>query len=161
LDYKLGRLLKMWYNNIMKEAITYILTVSLIILAVFVAVDMAVDKIEMPVGSVNNGNEYNATSTAQNTVYGAFSANRAIKQSWGTLGSVVITGANTGIINFYNATTSDITARTGNTATSSLLIASIPASLAAGTYVFDLNFTDGLFLDLVSGNMPTTTITYR
>lgn len=113
------------------------------------------------VGSIIQSQEYVATSTAQNTVYGAFSNDRTIKSGRGSLGSVIVTGANTGILNFYDATTTDITARTGNKATTSLLMLSIPASLAAGTYVFDIGFNDGLMLELESGNMPTTTITYR
>lgn len=110
---------------------------------------------------VSQSNEYNATSTASNAVYGAITNDKLIKTGWGALGSVIITGANTGIVNFYNATTSDITKRTGNTATTSLLITSIPINLTAGTYVFDTIFTNGLLLELESGNMPTTTITYR
>lgn len=112
------------------------------------------------VGSVVQGNEYIATSTAANSVYGAsVTGSKLLKTGQGALGSVVVTGANTGIINFYNATTTNASARI--TATSTILIASIPASLAAGTYVFDASFTDGLYIDLVGGNMPTTTVTYR
>lgn len=114
----------------------------------------------LTVGSVVQGNEYVATSTAANSVYGAsVTASKLLKTGQGSLGSVVVTGANTGIVNFYNATTTDVTQRI--TATSTILIASIPASLAAGTYVFDATFTDGLYIDLVGGNMPTTTVTYR
>lgn len=111
-------------------------------------------------GSVSQASEYIATSTAANTVYGAtITGDTLIQTGPGTLGSVVITGANTGIINFYNATTTDATQRT--TATSTILLASIPASAAAGTYTFDVRYFDGLYVDIVGGNMPTTTITYR
>lgn len=110
-------------------------------------------------GSVSVGNDYVATSTAANSVYGAVTANRLVRTGPGTLGSVIITGANTGIINFYNATTTVLTQRA--TATSTILLASIPASAAAGTYTFDVQFSDGLFIELVSGIMPTSTITYR
>lgn len=112
-------------------------------------------------GSVSVSSEYVATSTAANTVYGGFTTGRLIKSGYGTLGQVTITGANTGIVNIYNATTTNVNLRAGNKATSTILIASIPASAAAGTYVFDAQFTDGLFLDLNSGIMPTTTVTYR
>ena len=105
--------------------------------------------------------DYNATSTAADAIYGAFTGDRVLKTSWGTFGSVVVTGANTGVVNFYNATTSDITKRTNNKATTTLLIASLPTSLVAGTYTFDAIFTSGLLLELENGIMPTTTILYR
>lgn len=109
----------------------------------------------------SEASDYIATSTAANSLYGAFTTGRRLKPGAGSFGSIVITGANTGIVNIYNATTTNINLRTGNKATSTILIASIPASTAAGTYVFDASYTDGLYIDLVSGSMPTTTITYR
>lgn len=113
-------------------------------------------------GSVSVTSEYIATSTAQSSAYGALiTGDKYLVTGKGTLGSVVILGANTGIINIYNATTSSILKRASTKATSTILIASIPASMAAGTYTFDVQFTDGLFIDLVSGIMPTTTVTYR
>ena len=116
-------------------------------------------------GSVEVSNEYLATSTAASGAYGAVTTGRVIKggitKASGTLGSVVVTGANTGVLNFYDATTTDVTLRTGNKATSTILLASIPTNMAAATYTFDVQFTDGLLLELVSGTMPTTTITYR
>lgn len=101
-------------------------------------------------GSIVEGQTYNATTTSAGGTYATVSGDKLLKTGVGSLGSVVITGANTGILNFYNGTT-----------TTGYLIASIPASAAAGTYVFDATFTTGLFVDLVSGSMPTTTITYR
>jgi len=114
------------------------------------------------VGSVAQYNDYMATSTAANSVYGAgITDDQLVKTGFGALGSVVVTGANTGVVNFYNATTSDITLRTNQTPTTTILIASMPASIAVGTYVFDATFTDGLLIELETGIMPTTTITYR
>ena len=107
------------------------------------------------------GNDYQATTTAGSSIYGSFTSGRLIKTGYGALGTVIITGANSGILNFYDATTTDITLRTGNKATSSILIASLPASLAAGDYVFDIALSTGLYVDLVSGTMPTSTIAYR
>ena len=113
-------------------------------------------------GSVNVTAEYTATSTAANAVYGAtITSSRVIRTGQGTLGSVVITGANTGVVNFYNATTSNVNLRTGNTPTSTILLANLPASMVAGTYTFDVVFTAGLYVDLISGAMPTSTVTYR
>ena len=112
--------------------------------------------------SIRVGDEMFATSTAASAVYGAtITGDTLIKTGTGALGSVIITGANTGIINFYNATTSNVSARTGNTATSTILLASFPASAAAGTYTFDVVYTTGLLVELESGLMATSTITYR
>lgn len=112
-------------------------------------------------GSTPDGaSDYLATSTAANNSAGAFTTSRTLKAGFGSFGSYIITGANTGTVNFYNATTSDVNKRTGQKATSTILIASFPASTAAGTYVFDAAFTDGLYLE-ITGSAPTSTVTYR
>ena len=111
-------------------------------------------------GSVYIGNEYYATSTSATAVYGAFTASRVIVSGPRAFGSVIITGANTGTLNFYNATTSDVSLRTGQKATSTILIASFPGSTAAGTYTFDVQVTDGLYIDIL-GLAATSTITFR
>lgn len=139
-----------------KTILTILVSIAVSLCVCFLLIDR-----EPVMQGVSQGNEYVATSTASSNNYGAFTNDQLLKAGWGTLGSVVITGANTGVINFYNASTSDITKRTGNKATTTLLIASMPASLTAGTYVFDAIFTNGLWLELESGSMPTTTILYR
>lgn len=112
-------------------------------------------------GSTIQGSDYQATTTANNTVYGSFSSSKLVKSGYGSLGSIIVTGASAGGINIYDATTTDITLR-GNKATNTILVASIPPSLAAGTYVFDVQLSTGLYVDLLAGGtMPTTTITYR
>lgn len=112
--------------------------------------------------SVSVTDEYMATSTATNAVYGAtVTGSSVIRTGTGSLGSFVITGANTGIINFYDATTTDINKRTGNKATSTILIANFPASVAAGVYTFDAVYSTALYIDLIAGNMATGTVTYR
>lgn len=113
-------------------------------------------------GSTLQGQEYMATSTAPSTAYGAtISTSRVIRTGSGSLASVIITGANTGIVNFYDATTTNVSLRTGQAATSTILLASLPASLVAGTYVFDVVYSNGLLIDIVSGSVPTSTISYR
>ena len=112
-------------------------------------------------GSTITGQDYMATSTAGSSIYGAKTTSEVIKVGFGSLNSVVITGANTGVFNFYNATTSNVNLRTGQKATSTILIASFPASATAQDYSFDVEFSDGLYLDLISGSLPTSTITYR
>lgn len=106
-------------------------------------------------GSVETGEEYLATTTfAQST------AIRTLKTGFGALGQVVITGDNTGTITIYNATTSDVSQRTGQKASSTIIIADFPASSPEGTYTFDAGFTDGLLV-VTSGAPATSTILYR
>ncbi len=114
-------------------------------------------------GSVDVASSYQATSTAANAVYGALTADALVRTGQGTLGSVVITGAGTGGINFFDATTTNVqTGRAAAMSTSTILIASIPPSAAAGTYTFDAEFTAGLFIDFEgAGVVPTTTVTWR
>lgn len=113
-------------------------------------------------GSVGVSDEYTATTTAASSVDGAtITGSKLVITGAGTLGSVVVTGANTGVFTLYDATTSNVNLRTGQKATSSIEIASFAASLVGGTYTFDTSFKDGLLINLVTGAMPTTTITYR
>lgn len=148
-----------------KIKINYFAVIAIGFLFLSLAIFLGWSNIQPVLGSTIQGNDYQATSTAPSTVYGAtITTSRSLFQNvsprQGALSSVVITGANTGIVNFYNATTSDVNLRTGQKATSTILIASLPASLAAGDYTFDVAFTDGLYID-VTGTIPTTTITYR
>lgn len=109
------------------------------------------------VASIPIGSSYNSTTTYSG--FGNLSlANHAIlKATQGTFGSVIITGANTGTMTIYDATTSNALIRT-NTATTTLAV--FPASIAAGTYTFDSNFFYGLMVDY-SGAVATSTITSR
>jgi len=108
------------------------------------------------------GQEYIATTTGQTAIYGnTITGTKLVKSGQGALGNIVITGANTGVVNIYDATTTSVLLRAPALATSSILVATLPASLAAGTYLFDHNVRYGVYLELVSGIMPTTTIHIR
>lgn len=135
------------------------LIVSFLIGVVFVLGSISVQK-QTVYGGAIVGQEHSATSTRQwnGTALGAVTS---LKQGYGSLNSVVITGAGAGVINFYDATTTDITKRTGGLATSSIFITSIPASAAAGDYIFDdVFFTRGLQMEII-GTAPTSTVTWR
>lgn len=108
--------------------------------------------------SVPMGGEYQGTTTQ--SAAGSFAAEALLQTGGGALGSVVVTGATTGTISIYDATTSDSTKRTGQTASTSLLLASFPASAAAGTYTFDRLYFRGLLIE-ITGTTPTSTITFR
>ncbi len=125
------------------------LTLNLAALAVIALMCVAVMLSQKPLavqGSTARGSEYQGTTTVANT--------------GGTLGSVVITGAAAGVINIYDATTSNVNLRTPGLSSTTQLLATIPASTVAGTYTFDRVFFSGLYVSIV-GTTPTTTITFR
>lgn len=101
--------------------------------------------------------QYNATTTLE----GGINADYLITTGFGTLGSVIVTLAGDAKFALYDATTTNINLRTGNKATSSILIADFPANLAAGVYEFNAIFDDGLYFDVKSGTLGTSTITWN
>ena len=108
-------------------------------------------------GSVNIGNEYQATTTST----GRFATGPTVLcTSGGSIGNVNITGAAAGILDMYDATTSAITSRAAHMATSSILLVNFNTSAAAGSFALDRVFFNGLLVNF-SGTMPTTTISYR
>lgn len=109
--------------------------------------------------TVVQGNECNATST-RNYNGTALANLSVIKKGPGAFCGLTITGAAVGQVNFFDATTTDVTKRTGNKATSSILIATFPASAAAGTYQFDANVNDGVLYEVI-GTAPTSTALTR
>lgn len=139
--------------NKFEKALTVLGSLFLIIACIYVLKNPVT-----AVGSVDLGSDYHSTTTR--AVLNANGANAAmitstINSTQGTLGSVVITGANTGSINLYDETTT--AAHTDHATTS---IASIPGSTAAGTYTFDAVYFRGLVVE-INGNVATSTITYR
>lgn len=146
--------------NILKNPIFYAVILAVAVVSVFswlVFTTLPGDKKpdEKPVGSVALGNEYHSTGTPWNGV----NVSHYLKMGQGALGSLVITKA--GDTEFYllDATTSP--ELPDAYATSSDELAHIPASLAAGTYTFDVAFTDGLYFYVVGGNTGTSTVTFR
>ena len=127
------------------------LTVALI-MAAFFALSLSA---QIAKGSVSDTNEYNATTTHALSV-----TERTLRTGRGSLAQVTITGDNTGLITIYNATTSDVTRRTGQKATSTIIIADFPTATPEGTYTFDALYTDGLLV-VTSGAPATSTITWR
>jgi hypothetical protein len=111
---------------------------------------------QMTFGSVAVGGEYQSTTTKP---YNGSSLTNltVLKSESGTMGSVIITGAGAGVMTLYDATTTNSSLRT-KAATTTLV--SIPASAAAGTYTFDIQFYQGLIVEL-SGTVPTSTISWR
>ena len=114
-------------------------------------------------GSVAVSSEYIATTTAAtaSSQYGQINPN-VLRAGPGVLGQVVVlvAGSAGGAIEIYDATTTNVNARTGQIATTSLLLASIPSNLAVGTYTFDAVARYGI-LTMTYGTIGTTTIMYR
>lgn len=134
----------------MKTIITSFL-VSIAVLALYAIIA----PVNLPLGSVTVGNEYSYVT------YGTDSTpSSVVKKAPGVLGSVIITGANTGYLTIYAATTTDATKRANVATTSLSVIAQLPSSTAAGTYTFDVSYPIGL-MPVWTGNPATSTITYR
>lgn len=110
---------------------------------------------ELSLGSVTVGNEYLATTTPITGVW----TDQLIKKGQGAVGSYVITKAGNLEAVLYDATSTQKWFGGKSSSTQQLMY--IPANLAAGTYVLDVRFIDGLFLDVISGTGATSTITYR
>lgn len=107
-------------------------------------------------GSIVITDGYYATTTP----LGLGATTATIKLGYGQLGSVVVTGPKTGNFQLYDATTSNISARTGQLATTTILIADFPNGTATSTYQLDVTLKYGL-LYVGSGSVATGTITYK
>lgn len=143
------------------EKVLLSLATSLTILVlVFVSVYLIGKNPKIAEGSVAQGSEYHATTTAPSAPIVNSMPLVINSQGGGTFGSVIITGSGAGAITIYDATTTDITKRAAKYATSSIILASFPPSPTVGTYTFDEAYYTGLIYD-TTGTQSTTTITYR
>ena len=105
-------------------------------------------------GGVAQGQSYMSTTTHD---FGTVSAgsSKLLKNGDGEFGSVIITNSTAGSFNLYDATSTNH----GDHATTTL--AKVGASLAAGTYIFDVVFSRGLLVEFQSSNIASSTITWR
>ncbi len=95
-------------------------------------------------------------STTTRPVSGtAINSPAILSLGYGVFGSVIITGTGTGTINFYDATST-----AAGTLTATTTLASFPASTAVGTYVFDIQYTKGLVMEVI-GSVATSTVTWK
>ena len=111
---------------------------------------------EETMGSVGNL-PYRATTTPEDLTW----TDQLLDTGAGVLGSVVITTSGDLAFDLLKATTTNDNLRTTSVATSSILLASFPADTAVGTYTFDVSYSNGLYLDVKSGTLCTSTITYK
>src|SRR3990167_5853495 len=123
--------------------LTYYLNVALI-LAIIGVLGLIWQKPWQASGSVIQGNEYNATSTKNYDGTELTNLTRLTNFGdscrSGSLAQVTITGAGAGVLYFWDATTTNSSLRTSSQASSTLLVATIPASTVAGTYTFDAEY---------------------
>jgi len=112
------------------------------------------NRIPVSLSGVTSGQSYMATTTHD---FGTVSvgSRKLLKGGAGEFGSVIITNSTAGSFNLYDATSTNH----GDHATTTL--AKIGASLAAGTYVFDVSFSRGLLVEFQSTNVASGTITWR
>jgi hypothetical protein len=107
------------------------------------------------VGSVTVGNEYKATTTP----YYAGWTDQKVYVGAGTFGSVIITKAGNSEFLILDATTT--ANKIDHFATTTKTLAAISAGTSAGTYTFDTPFNDGLVIEVISGTLGSSTITFR
>lgn len=141
----------------MKRYITFLSFATICFIAIVAVFGLSFGRQNQVAASIVTGESYNSTSTP----FGAqLATTTLIKKGSIQLGSVIITGVNTGVFYLYDATTSDITQRAASLASSSILVTSFPANAATGTYQYDVTLQYGL---LYSGttNVATSTITYK
>ncbi len=132
--------------------------IFVVIIASIFAVAFAIMSInsQKTYGSINDSSSSYESTTTRTAVTGvALTSLTTLSVGFGTLGSVTITGAGTGIVNLYDGTT---TSNHSDSATTTL--ASFPASTAAGTYVFDSRYNKGLVVEII-GTVGTSTITWK
>jgi hypothetical protein len=113
-------------------------------------------------GSVAVGNENLATTTGAG---GGFTGSVAgiVSNSAGvslTLSQIYIAAPTVGIIEIYDATTTDVNARSGNIASSTLLKAVIPAGTGTSSIPYDIRLNYGLQV-VFKGTNSSTTVMYR
>lgn len=148
-------------NNFILKCGAFLLSSLVVALALYGVVSLF-PKSNPALGSVSIGGEYHSTTTGT-----AMLPNVPIllQTGQGTFGSVVVTGPTPGFMNtaglfVFDATTSVQSQRSPFDATSTIMLAHIPAGIATSTYTFDTAYTRGLLI-VPGSSVPTTTITFR
>lgn len=136
----------------------YLFSAISIITIAFV-IGFCINNSQVTNASTSLGSSYKSIQTAPVQTNTSFYQSAIIQTFPGTLGSVVVTGTNTGYLTLYDATTSNVNLRAGAT-TTLRVITTLPSNMATSTYTYDADFYYGLVSEW-TGNVATTTITYR
>ena len=110
-------------------------------------------------GSVTQSNEYNSTTTLQNSKL-IYNLTNNTEARPGTLGSVIITSPGAAI-QLIDATTTNPNLRAPELTSTTIALGYIPAEAPAGVYTFDTFFKYGLQVVFGSTDVPTSTVTFR
>ena len=144
---------------------TLTIGLGLIVAMAFGALVVILQVPQRALGSVFVGQQYQSTTTPQvadmtNVCPGVSGISSS---TTGILGSVNVMISGGGEIVIYDATTTNSALRTPPTATSSAILALIPAGATVGSYHFDIAFKRGLLIDTTGTGtgVSSTTISYR
>ena len=139
------------------QIVGIIFATALVILGIVYLFVSNIGKVNAGVGM---GEAYMSTTTT-NVVSGTFDGSEVLQTGQGTFGGITITGANTGWLLILDATTTNALKRAPSMSTTSITLADIAPSIAAGTYTFDAEFKYGLLVQRLVGAGPTSTIMWK
>lgn len=142
---------------------TFNLAICLAIVAMLISIGGIIwNKVPKTVGNVRVGDQLLSTTTPQlANLTNLCPARDGTSPATGMLGSVHVLGTGTGQLVFIDATTSDVTKRTGNLATTSIILAWYPNITSTSSIAFNLGFKRGLLVNYTGTIPATSTITYR
>lgn len=130
----------------------YALPTSIIVLSVALVASVLLFNAMQAQGSVQVGQEYKASYLTSTDA----AATSTLKLAPGSVGSVVVSEDGTGgQVDFY-----DMASTTAATSSADLIF-SFDGVAAEGTYQYDVEFTEGLQIDVSTGFDGEVTVTYR
>jgi hypothetical protein len=138
----------------------------LMVFAVLFLLIIVSQKAGVSEASVTQSSEYIATTTGSGGGFTGgvarigFDAGDLNAPISGSIGSIYFALPTTGQVDIYDATTTDITKRTGAIASTTLLMASFPAGTGTSTVSIDSRYRYGLIV-VFKGSVSSTTVTYR
>jgi hypothetical protein len=142
-------------ENLIKKGLWYLFITMFLVALIVVMLLFKGTPVEQSLSGATAGNEYQSLTTMATT-----SPSYLIYKGAGTFGSIVISTLGTGNVIFYDATSTTYWKRTIQATTSLPVIATIGASQAAGTYVYDTTFNGGL-MAVYNGAQGTSTVMFR
>lgn len=145
----------------MNKTLTFALLVGVI--GVFSAALVIYQIPQIALGSVPVGNQYVSTTTPTVVTHTNLCPARVgmASSTTGVLGNVNITIQGTTGWTIWDATTTDVSLRSADQATSTIRLIHFGAGTPAGSYQIDAEFKRGLVVDYSGANTASSTISYR